>query len=143
MAYAWVKALHVIFVVTWFAGLFYLPRLFVYHADATDAVSSERFKVMERRLYVLMTMGGCATAVFGVWMLALNGALLTMGWMHAKLALIAGLVVYHIWCGRLLSRFRDGTNTRSARWFRAFNEVPTVFLFGIVILVIVRPDLAI
>ncbi|MCZ8129777.1 MAG: protoporphyrinogen oxidase HemJ [Steroidobacteraceae bacterium] len=139
MTYLWVKALHVIFVVTWFAGLFYLPRLFVYHADARDDVGSERFKIMERRLYLLMTMGATLTAAFGVALLAMNPGLLQAGWVHAKLALLAGLVFYHVWCGRLVSRFRDGRNVHSSKWYRAFNEVPTLFLFGIVILAIVKP----
>ncbi len=134
MGYLWVKSLHVIFVVTWFAGLFYLPRLFVYHADATDAVGRERFKVMERRLYALMTMGAGVAGTFGLAMLWLNPGLLHTGWFPVKLALVAGLIVYHVWCGRLVSRFRDDRNERSSKWYRYFNEVPTLFLFAIVIL---------
>jgi protoporphyrinogen IX oxidase len=139
MTYLWVKALHVIFVVTWFAGLFYLPRLFVYHADARDATGRERFKVMERRLYALMTMGAGVAGTLGVAMLWLNPGLLRTPWIHAKLALVAALIVYHVWCGRLVSRFRDERNERSSRWYRAFNEVPTLFLFAIVILAVVKP----
>jgi putative membrane protein len=139
MIYLWVKALHVIFVVTWFAGLFYLPRLFVYHADATDATGRERFKVMERRLYALMTMGAGVAGTLGITMLYLNPGLLRTPWVHAKLALVAGLIVYHVGCGRLVSRFRDDRNERSSRWYRFFNEVPTLFLFAIVILAIVKP----
>jgi putative membrane protein len=139
MAYLWVKALHVIFVVTWFAGLFYLPRLFVYHADAADEVGRARFKVMERRLYALMTMGAGVAGTLGIALLWLNPALLAAPWLRAKLALVTGLIVYHVWCGRLVSAFRDDRNERPARWYRIFNEVPTLFLFGIVILVIVRP----
>lgn len=138
MAYLWMKALHVIFVVTWFAGLFYLPRLFVYHADATDVPGRERFKVMERRLYALMTMGAGAAGTFGLAMLWLNPGLLHTGWLPVKLALVAGLIVYHVGCGRLVSRFRDDRNTRSSRWFRVFNEVPTLFLFTIVILAVTK-----
>lgn len=138
MAYLWVKALHVIFVVTWFAGLFYLPRLFVYHADAADAVGRERFKVMERRLYALMTMGAGAAGTFGLAMLWLNPGLLHTGWFPVKLALVAGLIVYHVWCGRLVSRFRDDRNQRTSRWYRMFNEVPTLFLFAIVILAVTK-----
>jgi putative membrane protein len=139
MTYLWVKALHVIFVVTWFAGLFYLPRLFVYHADAQDAPGRERFKVMERRLYALMTMGAGVAGTLGLAMLWLNPALLRTPWVHAKLALVAGLIVYHVWCGRLVSRFRDDRNEHSSRWYRFYNEVPTLFLFAIVILAIVKP----
>jgi putative membrane protein len=138
--YLWVKALHVIFVVTWFAGLFYLPRLFVYHADATDATGRERFKVMERRLYALMTMGAGVAGTLGAALLWLNPGLLHAGWIHAKLALVAGLIVYHVWCGRLVSAFRDDRNAKSSKWYRFFNEVPTLFLFAIVILAIVKPS---
>jgi putative membrane protein len=139
MLYLIVKALHVIFVVAWFAGVFYLPRLFVYHADATDPISDARFKVMERRLYALMTFAGVGAATFGALLLVLAPAWLAAGWLNAKLALVAGLVVYHIYCGRLLSRFRDGRNVRTSRWFRVFNEIPALFLVLIVLLVIVKP----
>ncbi len=138
----WVKAFHVIFMVTWFAGLFYLPRLFVYHAAAEDTVSRERFKVMERKLYYgITTPGGLATIVFGLWMLLDNwsGYYATQGWMHAKLALVAVLVVYHLWCGRLVKAFAADTNQRGHVWFRWFNEFPVLILVGVVILVIVRP----
>lgn len=139
MLYAWVKALHVIFVVAWFAGLFYLPRLFVYHAATTDAVGDARFKVMERRLYALMTLAGALATGLGIALLLLETGWLRQGWLQAKLALVAGLVVYHIWCGRLLSAFRDGRNVHDERWYRAFNELPGLALFGIVVLVIVKP----
>jgi len=135
----WVKALHIIFMVTWFAGLFYLPRLFVYHADARDAASIERFKVMERRLFWgIMTPGGALTIAFGLWLwLAwFRGA---GGWLHAKVALVALLVAYHVWCWRLVRIFAADANTRSARWYRWFNEAPTVVLFATVILVVVKP----
>jgi len=139
MLYLIVKALHVIFVVAWFAGVFYLPRLFVYHANAKDPVGDERFKVMERRLYALMTFAGVGAATFGTLLLVLSPAWLRAGWLMAKLVLVAGLVVYHIYCGQLLSRFRDGRNVRSSRWFRVFNEVPALILVLIVLLVIVKP----
>jgi putative membrane protein len=139
MLYLVIKALHVVFVVAWFAGFFYLPRLFVYHADAKDPVSDQRFKVMERRLYAMMTGSGALAAVFGLTLLVLQPAWLAAGWLQAKLGLVAGLVVYHIFCGRLLSRFRDGRNVRSARFYRMFNEVPGLFLLGIVFLVILKP----
>ena len=135
----WVKSLHIIFMVTWFAGLFYLPRLFVYHAQAGDAASLERFKVMERRLYRgIMTPGGVLTIAFGVWLWLgwFRGA---GGWLHAKLALVALLVAYHLWCGRLVRDFAAGRNTRSHVWFRWFNEVPTLILFATVLLVVLKP----
>lgn len=136
----WVKALHVIAMVTWFAGLFYLPRLFVYHADATDRAGIERFKIMERRLYALTNIGMTATIVFGLWVLSYEPALLATHWLELKLALVAVLIAYHVWCGRLVVAFRNERNTHNARWYRFFNEAPSVLLLAIVVLVIVRPS---
>ena len=134
----WVKALHIIFMVTWFAGLFYLPRLFVYHAMTEDRVSHERFLVMERKLFWgIMTPGGVLTIAFGLWLWLAWG--FSGGWLHAKVALTALLVVYHVWCGRLMLDFRACRNRRSHVWFRWFNEAPTVVLFAVVILVVVKP----
>jgi putative membrane protein len=135
----WIKAWHVVFMVTWFAGLFYLPRLFVYHASATDAPGIERFRVMESRLFAIMTVGAALTIVFGVWLLARNPALLEAGWLRAKLALVAVLVGYHAWTWRLLRDFAAGRNRRSARWYRWFNELPSLLLVGIVLLAVARP----
>lgn len=137
----WFKALHIIFVITWFAGLFYLPRLFVYHAalQGSDPKGSERFKVMERKLFAMMTVGGVLAMLFGGATLGQVPGFMQAGWMHAKLALVAGLIAYHVWCHRLVIAFREDRNQRSERWYRLFNEVPTVFLFGIVILVVVKP----
>ncbi|MET0536276.1 MAG: protoporphyrinogen oxidase HemJ [Steroidobacter sp.] len=135
----WLKAFHIIGVVTWFAGMFYLPRLFVYHAEATDAPSIERFKIMERRLFAMMSAGAGLTFVFGIATLLMVPAFLQAGWMHAKLTLVVGLIVYNHWCGRLMKDFRHDRNRRSARWYRIFNEVPILFLVGIVILVVVKP----
>ena len=135
----WIKALHVVAMVTWFAGLFYLPRLYVYHADATDAVSHQRFVVMERRLFVLMTIGGALTAVFGFWLLALQPHLLSAGWLHAKLACVVALTGYHAWCWPLHRALAERRNRRSARWFRLYNEVPSLALVAIVVLAVVRP----
>jgi putative membrane protein len=134
----WVKALHVVFMVTWFAGVFYLPRLFVYHAMSTDAPSIERFKIMERKLYFgIMTPGAIMTVVFGLWLWLGYGV--TGGWLHAKLALVAILIVYHFWCGKLLKDFKHDRNDRSHVWYRWFNELPVFLLLGIVILVVVKP----
>ena len=134
----WVKALHIVFMVTWFAGLFYLPRLFVYHAMTDDRVSHERFIVMERKLYWgIMTPGGVLTILFGLWLWFAWG--FTGGWLHAKVALTALLVAYHVWCGKLMLDFRTGQNRRSHVWFRWFNEAPTLVLFAAVILVVVKP----
>jgi putative membrane protein len=139
MLYLWIKAVHVFFVVAWFAGLFYLPRLFVYHAAAMDATGDARFKLMERRLFALMTTAGTLASVFGVTLLVLQPAWLQQGWLHAKLALVMALVLYHIWCGRLVSQFREGRNLHSERWYRWFNEAPTLLLFAIVVLAVVKP----
>ena len=134
----WVKALHIIFMVTWFAGLFYLPRLFVYHAQSEDRVSIERFKVMERKLYYgIMAPGAILTIVLGLWLWLGYG--FSGGWLHAKLALVAVLVAYHLWCGKLLVDFKRDRNAKSHVWFRWFNEFPVLILFAVVILVVVKP----
>jgi len=138
----WIKALHLIFMVTWFAGLFYLPRLFVYHAMATDGPSIERFKVMERKLYWgITTPGGVLTLVFGTWLLLGNGpdTYEGQGWLHAKLALIATLVVHHLWCGHYVKLFREDRNPHGHVFYRWFNEYPVLVLVGVVILAVVRP----
>ncbi len=142
MSYLLLKALHLIFMVTWFAGLFYLPRLFVYHALSEDGISRERFKLMERKLYWgITTPGGVLTLVFGGWMLAAGGwsAYSGMGWLHAKLTLLAALVAYHVWCGKLLADFRHERNTRSHVWLRWFNEAPVLALVAIVLLAVLKP----
>ncbi|MGH8197881.1 MAG: protoporphyrinogen oxidase HemJ [Steroidobacteraceae bacterium] len=135
----WIKAWHVIFMVTWFAGLFYLPRLFVYHASAADAAGKERFCAMERRLFAIMTTGGLLTTAFGLWLLVMNPALLATGWMKAKLALVALLVCYHFWIWKLLRDFAAGRNAHGTRWYRWFNEAPSLLLIGIVLLAVARP----
>jgi putative membrane protein len=137
----WLKALHIIAVVCWFAGLFYLPRLFVYHAETTDVPGRERFKIMERKLYRgIMWPSLVLTVVFGAWILTLNWPFYrTQGWLHAKLGLVVLLVVYHLLCGHFLKKFREDRNTRSHVFFRVFNELPVLALIAIVILVVVRP----
>jgi putative membrane protein len=137
----WLKAFHVVFVVTWFAGLFYLPRLFIYHAGATDPVSLERFVTMERRLFVIMTIGAVLAVLFGLAMVATAPVYLTLGWLRVKLMLVAALVGYHLWCQRLMRDLRTGQLARSTRWLRVFNEVPSVLLIAIVILAVVKPRL--
>ena len=134
----WVKALHIVFMVTWFAGLFYLPRLFVYHAQSEDGISKERFKVMERKLYYgIMAPGAVLTIAFGLWLWLGWG--FSGGWLHAKLTLVAVLVAYHLWCGKLLADFKHDRNVHSHVWFRWFNEFPVLVLFAIVILVVAKP----
>ena len=136
----WFKAFHIIFMVTWFAGLFYLPRLFVYHAESTDDISHKRFLVMEKKLFIIMTIGALLTAIFGISMAVQKWPILvTEGWFHAKLTLVVLLIAYHAYCYRLMQVFTAGQNTRSSRFYRLFNEVPVLMLFGIVILVVVRP----
>lgn len=135
----WLKAFHIVFVVTWFAGLFYLPRLFVYHSTATDAPGLERFLIMERRLFGIMTVGGTLAALFGVSMLVAAPGYLTQGWLHAKLTLVALLIGYHAWCYRLVVAFRKGENRHTERWYRLFNEAPALLLIAIVVLVVVKP----
>ncbi len=136
---AWVKAWHVIFMVTWFAGLFYLPRLFVYHASTTDSPGVARFIIMERRLFVIMTIGAVMTVAFGLWLLMLSPALLDTGWMRAKLALVALLAAFHVWLWRLMRDFAAGRNAHSERWYRAINEVPSFALIAIVLLAVAKP----
>jgi putative membrane protein len=135
----WLKAFHVIAVITWFAGLFYLPRLFVYHADAGDAISIERFKLMERRLYTLMSIGAAAGVGLGAAMLVASPAYLNMPWLRIKLALVLLVIFYHAYCFKLLRDFAQDRNARSARWYRAFNEVPSLLLIAIVLLAVVKP----
>lgn len=136
----WWKAFHIIFVVSWYAGLFYLPRLFVYHADTRDAPGHERFVVMERRLFVMMTIGATGTVGTGLW-LALSWWQPFQPWLHAKLALVAVLLAYHGLCWRHLRAFAAGRNARSGVYFRVFNEVPTLILVGAVLLVLFKPAL--
>ncbi|MFI4919826.1 MAG: protoporphyrinogen oxidase HemJ [Legionellales bacterium] len=136
-----IKAFHIIAVVAWFAGLFYLPRLFVYHAEAQDSISLDRFKVMEKRLYYAITWpAAVVTTVLGLWLIGLNPSFyLKSGWMHAKLSLVLVLWGYHLACGHYLKLFSKNQNSKSDLFFRLFNEVPTVLLVGIVILVVVKP----
>jgi len=137
----WIKALHIIFMVTWFAGLFYLPRLYVYHADSTDDVSHKRFLIMERKLFAIMTIGAVLTAVFGTWLL-LDYAWAVYsdtGWLISKLVLVGGLTVFHIYCYRLMQEFREGTATHSHVFYRWINEIPALLLIAIVLLAVVKP----
>ncbi len=137
----WIKSLHIIFMVTWFAGLFYLPRLFVYHAMSDDEVSNERFKIMERKLFHgIMTPGAALTVLFGLWLVIAYGlGLNSGGWFHAKMALVVLLIAYHIWCGKLLKDFKNDRNRRGHVFYRWFNEFPVLVLIAAVILVVVRP----
>jgi putative membrane protein len=136
----WLKALHIIFMVTWFAGLFYLPRLFVYHAMSDDQPSLDRFKIMERKLFFgIMTPGMVLTLVFGLWLM-FSGDYIDQLWLQIKLGLIAVLVVYHIYCGKLLSDFKHDRNARSHVFYRWFNEFPVLILLAVVFLAVLRPQ---
>jgi len=135
----WIKALHIVFMVAWFAGLFYLPRLFVYHCEVGDAEGHQRFCTMERRLYGLTTISMLGTWIFGLWLLALAPGYLQQGWLHAKLALVLALSGYHGWLKTRVRAFAGQRNTRSARFYRIMNEVPALALLAIVILVVVKP----
>ena len=139
--YLWVKTLHIIFMVTWFAGLFYLPRLFVYHAQSEDSISQERFKIMERKLFWgIMTPGALLTFVFGLglWHTWANSGA-SIGWLHAKLTLALLLLGYHVWLGKLMLDFKHNRNTHTHTFYRWINELPVLVLFGAVYLVIFKP----
>ena len=137
----WVKAFHIIAVICWFAAIFYLPRLFVYHAMSEDRVSIDRFKIMERKLYRgIMTPSMIAVVILGGWLMSNNlNYYLSQGWVHAKLTLIAVLIAYHFYCGKIMMQFREDKNTRSHKFYRVFNEIPVFLLVAIVILAVVRP----
>ena len=135
----WVKSLHIVFMVTWFAGLFYLPRLFVYHTLAQDAIGNERFKLMERKLYFgIMTPGAVLTIVFGLWLWLGYG--ISGGWLYAKLALVVILVAHHVWLGKLMQDFRHDRNRHGDLFYRWINEIPALpVLLGAVLLVVFKP----
>lgn len=138
----WFKALHIVFMVTWFAGLFYLPRLFIYHAAATDELSLRRFETMERRLFAIMTIGALLTVLFGAALLAAWRAdLLGAGWMQLKLLLVAALAAYHLNCWKIMAVLRAEPGRYSQTWLRWYNEVPGLFLIAIVLLAILKPGL--
>ena len=135
----WLKAFHVIAGGTWFAGLFYLPRLYVYHADAKDSISIERFAIMERRLFALMTIGAAASVGLGAAMLVAAPVYLTMEWLRIKLLLVLLLIAYHLFCYKLMRDFAENRNRHSAKWYRGFNEIPSLLLIAIVLLAVVKP----
>lgn len=136
----WIKSFHLIFVVMWYAGLLYLPRLFVYHAMCEDLTGSERFKVMERKLYRgIMTPSMIAVLVFGGWLLYLNPGLMKMGWMHVKLALVFLLIGYHHVCLAYLKKFERNQNSKSHVFYRWFNEAPVLILIAVICLAVVKP----
>ena len=137
----WIKAFHIIFMVTWFAALFYLPRLYVYHASSDDEISNERFKVMERKLYYgIATPGAIITIVLGFWLIHLMGyQVFSFLWLQLKLALVGILVGYHFYCGKLMKDFKNDNNSHSHVWYRWFNEFPVLILIAVVLLVELQP----
>lgn len=138
----WVKAFHLISIVTWFSAMFYLPRLFVYHAMCEDEAGNARFKVMERKLYRgIMTPSALLTLLFGLWLMSFYSVeqLASMGWLHAKLTLVLLLFAYHGICGRMVKRFAADRNQHSHRFYRLFNELPVLVLIAVVILAVVKP----
>ncbi|MDR9467388.1 protoporphyrinogen oxidase HemJ [Marinospirillum sp.] len=144
MSYLWLKAFHIMAIVTWFAALFYLPRLYVYHTLALqeeDSKASERFKIMERKLYRgIMMPSMLAVVLLGLGLLSLNfSGYMQQGWMHAKLLLVALLLIYHFWCGHLLKRFAEDRNQQTHVWYRVFNELPVFLLIFIVLLAVIKP----
>lgn len=133
----WIKAFHIIFVTSWFAGLFYLPRIFVNHAMETNSEAIQRLSMMEQKLYRFMLPLAVLALALGLWLWIGYG--ITGKWMHPKLTLVAGLIVYHAYCGKIIRNFKAGANKRSHLWFRWFNELPVLALTAIVILVVVKP----
>jgi putative membrane protein len=136
----WLKALHIIFMVTWFAGLFYLPRLFVYHTQSSDPVSLERFKIMERKLFFgIMTPGAVLTVFFGAWLWIERGYGVDLIWLNLKFALVTILVAYHVYCGVLLKNFKHDRNRHGHIFYRWLNEFPVLILIAVVFLAVIRP----
>lgn len=140
--YLWIQAFHIISVITWMAGIFYLPRLFVYHVSATDEISNARFKVMEDKLYRLIMTPSMLIAVgLGVWMLVIAWPALQAGlWIWIKIALVALLVIFHFHCGRMITAFAEDRQLRTERFFRIYNELPVLVLIPVVILAVVKPS---
>ena len=133
----WIKALHIVFVTSWFAGLFYLPRLFVNHAMVSDNATIERLTLMEHKLFRFMLPLAVLALIFGLWLWLGYG--IAGGWLHAKLVFVIGLIIYHLYCGKIMRDFKNGQNTRSHIWFRWFNEVPVIVLVIVTVLVVVKP----
>jgi len=131
-------AIHIAFMVTWFAGLFYLPRLFIYHAEASDPTSRERFSTMERKLFAIMTIGAILTAIFGLILVGINDAVLGYRWFQGKLVLLAALFAYHYRCYLWILRLRNAQIAADTKWLRWFNEIPVFFLFAIILLAVTK-----
>ena len=139
----WIKAFHIVSVVCWFSGLFYLPRLFVYHAMSQDQVSKDRFEIMEHKLFWGITTPSAIVSIFlGCWLLVLNwDYFMAWWWMQAKLVLVGLLIVYHVYCWRYMMKLREDSKTKTHVFFRIFNEMPVFILVAVVILIVVKPSL--
>ena len=137
--YLWSKAFHLIFMVTWFAGLFYLPRLFIYHAEADDQLSRNRFHLMEKRLFIIMTIGACLTVIFGLILIYINTGIERQVWFQMKFILIIGLIFFHLKCWYWINKLYNGFKTKNTKNLRLFNEIPVFFFLFIVILAILKP----
>lgn len=137
--YLWIKAVHVAFMVTWFAGLFYLPRLFIYHVQTDDTASRDRFTTMELRLFAIMTIGAVLTLLLGLMLASINHAIMTSAWFLVKMAAVVGLFVFHYRCWLWIQRLRSNSAVMDTRWLRWFNEIPVLFLFIIIIMAVVKP----
>jgi protoporphyrinogen IX oxidase len=137
--YLWSKAFHLIFMVTWFAGLFYLPRLFIYHAEADDQLSRNRFHLMEKRLFIIMTIGACLTVIFGLILIYINTGIERQIWFQMKFILIIGLIFFHLKCWHWINKLYNGFKTKNTKNLRIFNEIPVFFLLSIMILAILKP----
>ena len=137
--YLWSKAFHLIFMVTWFAGLFYLPRLFIYHAEADYQLSRNRFHLMEKRLFIIMTIGACLTVIFGLILIYINTGIERQIWFQMKFILIIGLIFFHLKCWYWINKLYNGFKTKNTKNLRLFNEIPVFFLLSIVILTILKP----
>lgn len=138
--FLWIKAFHIIFMVCWFAGIFYLPRLFVNHAMSKDEATRQQLTLMEGKLYRFITPFAFLTVGLGLWILSLNWPYYqSAAWLHLKVILVILLCLYHYQCGRIVKQFKEDQNQRSHRYFRFFNEVPVFILFAVVILAVVKP----
>ena len=137
--YLWLKAIHLAFMVTWFAGLFYLPRLFIYHVQTADAESRDRFTLMERRLFAIMTIGAALTIIAGLGLAGVNPAAAKTGWFAGKMGFVTALLIYHYRCWLWIGRLQQTVALQDSKWLRWFNEIPVLFLFGIIILAVVKP----
>jgi len=135
----WIKAFHIVFVVTWFAGLFYLPRLFIYHAESSEPAVRAQLTIMQYRLLMITHIGATLALIFGIWMVALAPGFLQQHWLHLKLGLVLLLIFYHLYLMRLQKEFARDQIRHSSRWLRLFNEVPALLLIGIVLLVVLKP----